>query len=288
MSKRHHSLSQKRENVSRRVQVSLLFKCITLIPPYLSGAVGVISAQGQDNCCAVMMAWLVLVLVVGGARAAQLDCNPQVCPETYRGDGLCDVVCMTAACGYDGLDQGTSDCASACLAQGCYEALDGNTHICREVCDVPECGFDSGACGLCASKCYESVLGDGDCHAACNTLLCQFDAGDCVFLTQGNCASGCFTSMLGNGQCDSACLNSACLNDHGDCNSEACSPGCYPYMINDSSCDRQCRTEACQYDGFDCACNPGCGIIPDDGGICVEACNSKSCNFDNGDCVLTI
>lgn len=235
-----------------------------------------------------MMTWLALALVVWVARAAQLDCNPQVCPESYRGDGLCDVVCMTEACGYDGLDQGASDCASACLAQGCYESLDSQTLICHEACDVPECGFDSGACGLCASKCFESLLGDEDCHAECDTFLCSFDAGDCVFVTQGNCASGCFTSMLGNGECDLACLNSACQNDHGDCASLACNADCYAYMINDGICDKQCHVEVCDYDGFDCACSPGCGAILDDGGVCVEACNNKACHFDDGHCVKTM
>lgn len=236
----------------------------------------------------VIMALLALALLVLVASDGQLTCNLQTCPESYRGDGLCDVLCMTAACGYDGLDQGSSDCLSACQAQGCSEALNSETIICHEACNVPECGFDSGVCGLCASKCYENLLGDGDCHAVCDTFLCGFDAGDCVFLTQGNCASGCFTSMLGNRHCDSACLNSACSYDLGDCDALACSPGCYPLMINDGTCHLQCLVEACQFDGFDCACSPGCGAIPSDGGICAEECGTKACNFDDGDCVLPI
>lgn len=232
------------------------------------------------------MLLMTLILLRGLQYTAQQTCDTQLCPESYRGDGICDVYCMTAACGFDGLETGTSDCENECLAHGCYKPLGQESTTCNEACNAPECGFDSGTCGWCASGCFTTLSGDHDCQEVCDTLLCGFDQGDCVHVTQGNCASGCFTSMLGDEHCDSACLNSECDFDRGDCISEACAPGCYPKMIDDGECQQQCWVPECNYDGVDCACSPGCNAIVDDSHICNPLCDNKACAFDGGDCVF--
>ena len=216
--------------------------------------------------------------------SAQLPCDPELCPVSYRGDGICDLQCMTAGCGFDGLEAGTSDCESDCVAVGCYKTLGEESNTCSEVCNVAECGFDTGACGVCAPGCFEAILGDKDCQEVCNTVLCAYDQGDCVTFTQGNCSSGCFTSMLGDGHCDSFCLNSACNFDNGDCSSQACAPDCYFHLLGDGVCQQQCWVSACNYDYFDCACSPGCAVVSDNT-TCNPLCDTKDCGFDGGDCV---
>jgi len=52
-----------------------------------------------------------------------------------------------------------------------------------------QCGWDMGDCGKCEANCRShvgpvSLLGDGECQAACNTPLCDFDGGDCFSETQ--------------------------------------------------------------------------------------------------------
>ncbi|XP_037073450.1 N-acetylglucosamine-1-phosphotransferase subunits alpha/beta-like [Pollicipes pollicipes] len=99
----------------------------------------------------------------------------------------------------------------------------------------------------CATGCASLWLRDGHCDAACNTLLCDWDGGDCADgapepRTDGDapstpadadgdallppddedaCATGCGDSWLGDRFCDKMCDVAACAHDLGDCGAVA-------------------------------------------------------------------
>ena len=201
----------------------------------------------------VLLAASVTAIVVAGTSGT-LNCTQ--CPKEWVGDGLCDLTCMTAVCGFDYAPGSgyspLSDCASACRAKGCSDAQPSNG-LCETECNYAECGWDGGDCAVCAKGCkgYSGT-----------------------------------TAMLGNGVCDLDCLTAPCGNDFGDCVSLACSSNCYSYMVSDGHCDSDCHTFECSWDGYDCDCFPGCTASLLSNGVCDPLCNSPLCSFDNGKCVL--
>ena len=89
-------------------------------------------------------------------------------------------------CAYDKSTSGVSDCQSRCGAE--CGAKVGNGHCdagrFQSECLKAECGWDMGDCGICDVDCRDylgpvELIGDGQCHSACNTQLCDFDGGDC-------------------------------------------------------------------------------------------------------------
>jgi hypothetical protein len=74
------------------------------------------------------------------------------------------------------------------------------------------------AANECSPGCAAVLLGDGVCHAACNTVACNFDWADCTSETaHDQCSPGCILTMLADGRCDPGCANNRCSYDYGDC-----------------------------------------------------------------------
>eukprot|EP00047_Mylnosiga_fluctuans_P003985 m.232102 g.232102 ORF g.232102 m.232102 type:complete len:1323 (+) comp12300_c0_seq1:20-3988(+) len=84
------------------------------------------------------------------------------CPSNWIGDKYCDVACNTTACDYDGGDclgkantretyhgwsSSSYTATSQYCNQGCADSWMGDKY-CDRACDVPQCGFDGGDCGI--------------------------------------------------------------------------------------------------------------------------------------------
>lgn len=93
--------------------------------------------------------------------ASASPCLESICPfssvfPTQRGDGHCDLSCMSQMCGFDsGMDQ-VSDCKSLCEPL-CVAAMLGDG-ICQSGtvhsdCFRAECGWDFPDCGYCQADC---------------------------------------------------------------------------------------------------------------------------------------
>ena len=83
------------------------------------------------------------------------DCPGNSVPSTQRGNGICDLGCMTKPCSFDSQASG-SDCLSTC-SLACPVSGLGN-HTCdpgtwQLACNTQECGWDFGDCGYCAKDC---------------------------------------------------------------------------------------------------------------------------------------
>ncbi|CAE7258007.1 Gnptab [Symbiodinium natans] len=97
-----------------------------------------------------------------------------------------------------------------------------------------------------------------------------------------DCATGCYSSWRGDGECDSSCNNAACNYDDGDCNQE-CADGCHSHWRGDSECDSVCNNAQCNYDDGDCSeaaassCDSSCKCT-----TCSQsmACKSQECTSD--------
>ena len=125
--------------------------------------------------------------------AAALPCLESVCPfssvlPTQRGDGHCDLSCMSPMCGFDaGVDE-VSDCLGQCEPLCTASMLEdgscqpGNVH---PECLRAECGWDFPDCRYCQADCmlYTGLwteLGNGVCSPQCSSPTCNYDGGDCL------------------------------------------------------------------------------------------------------------
>ena len=160
------------------------------------------------------------------------------CPNFYLGDSMCDLPCLTEACGYDGGDCGVRTAASACEQCGrtkCRECFTYGSAECVGCADephgcAPECSFCS-LCRACA-QCYaadrsnvckdtteqitahaaaiEVACANGvmslppTCEHACREALQSARAGDCWARVHAAAPSGLIDVVLQvcGGTCD--------------------------------------------------------------------------------------
>ncbi|CAG9319460.1 unnamed protein product [Blepharisma stoltei] len=214
-----------------------------------------------------------------------INCNPNLCPPQARGDGNCDINCMTSYCGFDsgsnwspGDSPQKSDCYYSCLGQLGYASKELGDGNCNSEWDTPSCGYDFGDCSYCGTECQENQL-NGTCNSACNVPGCYYAENVCR-----ECSPGCNSTIWGDGNCDSECSNSQCNYDNGDCLNLTCAENCFIWMVGNSICDQACDNEECEYDKKDCGCTPECSNSIWGDGVCDEECNNLDCEFDKGDC----
>lgn len=224
------------------------------------------------------------------------------------GDGQCDLVCLTSACGNDG-----GDCDSTLCSPGCYPYMTKDA-TCQEACHVEACLFDGSDCD-CSPGCISDLLENDDCDPLCAVKACKFDNYACVSPIQGDCAAGCYKDEIGDGVCNPECNNADCKYDELDC---GCAPGCdYSDLGN---CRAACLVPDCGYDGLpdfprcpsdllresaqyyhmltrsfnttfrfsQCAAQmPQCtfDLFNKSESICVPECNAASCVYSFGNCV---
>lgn len=141
---------------------------------------------------------------------SSVDFCATVCPAGFLGNGVCNIECNFAECGFDGgdCDNQTNECGP-----GCPEEWIGDDICDFYSCYTAACDFDRGDCGVeCSPGCPEYALGDGYCSEVCNNAACMMDGGDCE-----ECAPGCPLSWIGDSICDTACNVAACSFDEDDC-----------------------------------------------------------------------
>ena len=91
-----------------------------------------------------------LLGLVGGSVGG-LSCVS--CPESWKGDGVCDLHCMLSTCNFDSTSfLSQSDCYQSCLSTGCSD-LQLSNGLCESSCNSAVCGWDGGDCGVCAQSC---------------------------------------------------------------------------------------------------------------------------------------
>eukprot|EP00727_Mastigamoeba_balamuthi_P014789 m51a1_g9936 putative peptidase c14 (4927) ;mRNA; r:73913-115619 len=212
---------------------------------------------------------------------ARVDNGTAVCGNI--GNGICNVLCYTEQCKWDG-----GDCASTRCAAGCTMELLANT-VCDAACAAGLCANDNGHCtyDMCADQCLSNMLGNGVCETTCLNEDCEFDRGDC---TARYCAPGCPPGLANNSRCDLACNNSACGYDGGDCRvgNASCALKCLRSDVGNGWCNPACNVSACNFDGGDCThlakCAAPSGLLGN--GACDLQYNTSDCGYDNGDCVF--
>eukprot|EP00727_Mastigamoeba_balamuthi_P014788 m51a1_g9935 putative peptidase s1 and s6 chymotrypsin hap (739) ;mRNA; r:69351-73667 len=214
---------------------------------------------------------------------AAIDAGTKVCscPAKNIGNGICNMMCYSDECEWDGGDCNITQCSP-----GCTVAMLAN-NVCDPECATFACGNDNNFCqwgDVCADQCLNRMIGDGHCDKACS--WCQFDGSDC---TATFCDPKCPSPLVNNSICDPACNSSRCNFDGGDCRvtNATCAPGCLKTEVGNGWCNVACNVSACGLDGGDCANLSACGapsIVLGDG-FCNNEYNTSACNYDNGDCV---
>lgn len=120
-----------------------------------------------------------------------VDCHEQTCRE-LKNNGICDELCNTYNCGYDGHDcndlpRPYSKCLPANHGRDCYARF--NNSRCDEKCNTAECLYDGWDCDAKRNGTNEcnpifdaycrSNYGNGHCDQGCNTAECGWDGHDC-------------------------------------------------------------------------------------------------------------
>jgi UDP-N-acetylglucosamine-lysosomal-enzyme len=93
------------------------------------------------------------------------------CPSSWIGDKYCDLACNTTDCEYDGGDCLGKDAQMRGGYNSWHQNNAGGTGT--------GTGTNRGPIQHCAPGCADNWLGDKYCDRACNVLECGFDAGDC-------------------------------------------------------------------------------------------------------------
>ncbi|CAG9330615.1 unnamed protein product [Blepharisma stoltei] len=195
------------------------------------------------------------------------------CDPGLLGNGICDITCNYAECGWD-----LGDCGYC--NNSCYQDMLGNA--CYSSCNTDSCYSGESYCQECSINCTSSLLGNGICDKVCNNADCNFDFGDCENST---CADGCYWWMINDGVCSPFCYVEECDYDGTDCD---CAPGCSAEMLNNFQCDPECDDISCAYDNYFCGeCNSGCFNKDINNGVCQASCWVASCDYDGHDCQCT-
>jgi hypothetical protein len=129
-----------------------------------------------------------------GSCGGDCACWYDGCPAQFRGDGICDEYCNTAAYNFDTSDGTTgnqraeSDCKGSKVEYlQCPREWIGNGH-CDLPCNNADNDYDYPDCkgqivslfGQEIVMCPSSWLGDHECDIACNTKEFNWDHGDCL------------------------------------------------------------------------------------------------------------
>ena len=92
------------------------------------------------------------------------DCSPN-CPSSWVKDGYCDAACNTTQCQFDG-----GDCIGPDVKMG-FSDVDGGRDR--------ESFLWNDDSELCAPGCLNTWIADKYCDESCNVAECAYDAGDC-------------------------------------------------------------------------------------------------------------
>ncbi|XP_062515613.1 N-acetylglucosamine-1-phosphotransferase subunits alpha/beta-like [Corticium candelabrum] len=92
------------------------------------------------------------------------------CPPTWITDKYCDKACNNSACDWDGGDCTGVSAKASSLYRG-WQGMYG--------------GFRTDPSRYCNTGCADSWMGDRYCDSACNVFDCGFDAGDCGVVNFG-------------------------------------------------------------------------------------------------------
>ncbi|KAH3759422.1 LNR domain protein [Pelomyxa schiedti] len=233
----------------------------------------------------------VIIIIMGDNMNMMAVHGVGWCPSSCEvdgliGNGVCDMICYSTDCEYDG-----GDCDDLCNP-GCWDSEIGNGE-CDPYCFAVSCNWDDGDCkgGVCGTwNCLSENWGDGYCDLRCANDACYLDDWDCYGI---NCAPSCRAGMVGDGYCEWECMYGSCEYDGGDCD-EYCYEECYNSDVHDDFCDPQCYNDNCDYDGGDCDIEakdyclfPLCksAWVGDD--VCQTNCYNSACEWDGGDCNST-
>jgi len=279
----------------------------------------------------------------------QGDCGPcsPGCPYQKLGNGVCDEACFNALCAFDVDDcfktsrrlsdpmsmtpddsvVSTPHLPSFCNVTSffCDPAWIGDKYCdliaCGQECDIVDCQSTSST-EQCSPTCSPTLLTNGVCDRACDSVDCDYDGGLCPICSLESCDMAAFNEP--HTECLEGCNHPSCQYDLGNCLNETsslCAPNCYSFMISDEVCQAACNTEACDWDGGDCpsrsycpypvnyldyGCLPRCNTplfkfqygacsnscLSSDGctlemlgnGVCDAVCDNPECGMDGGDC----
>lgn len=187
------------------------------------------------------------------------------------------------ACSPSDLKLRDEECEQLCRSSGCDLALLGDGS-CHQQCDNEVCSWDLGDCGVCASRCFQSLLDNDQCDAVCNFPACNWDSESC------ECAPRCSHGDRTSTATSLLCCSAQCSYQQGnaDCVSGHCATGCANSMVNDGQCDLPCLRDECMWDGGDCNCSAGCDLDMLADGHCDPECAVAGCEFDGGDCTSSV
>ena len=146
------------------------------------------------------------------------------------GDGECDEWPYNSkACDWDGGDCDDRNAAIRMKYPTCTWEEVGwiGGAVCNRFLNVPECGYDDGACEEFNRKypdCDVSnpfMVGDGECHLSHHVKSCGWDGGDCIDISDIlNRYPECTWNRpgeIGDGYCDEEANLIECGFDDGDC-----------------------------------------------------------------------
>ena len=142
-----------------------------------------------------------------------------------------------------------------------------------------------------------TLVGDGSCNDETNTVVCNYDGGDCclnvinkihcsecVCYFLDTCIAG-FHPLVGDGFCNDETNIADCNYDGGDCcgnvkrvhcvectcNLQAtCTAGFLPVSIGDGFCNDENNVAECSYDHGDCCLTS----------VNTDLCSECSCSFE--------
>ena len=193
------------------------------------------------------------------------DANGMALPPQWN-DNVCQPLCGTARCGYDGgdcpagLDQ--LACDKRMAEAGCLDQTTSPAQYKCSACSAPTTCAEHVQCSWAASSgsCVDNPDGfyyDGVCDLRFNTTECGYDNGECLKCSWEVPGRDCDHDSLGDGFCDWDCHVPGCDWDEGDC--PAVDPNVCPVgygassALADGHCDTSFNTASCGCDGGDCS-----------------------------------
>eukprot|EP00904_Undaria_pinnatifida_P003008 jgi/Undpi1/12708/HiC_scaffold_6.g02376.m1 len=222
------------------------------------------------------------LVAFSGSVLAATESSASACISLFSGDGDCDLINNTEACGYDGGDCCECTCVTSsytCGENGGYACLDPDA-ACVDDDDITTLPSSEEAC-------IEGFLSDGDCDLTNNIDECGYDGGDCCECT---CVSTDEYTCGDDNHGGFACVDpgASCVEDD-DFEAPMESQGSYSYSpciednISDGDCDNTNNVEECDYDGGDCC---ECDCVSTDEFTCGDVVTGGfDCVDPNSPCV---